>query len=65
MSIHLMGSYAKLGGLVVSVLRCGRSDPGSSTGLDIQNFAKQISGRGSTHTQTIAKQLTLLKSMKK
>ena len=50
MSIHLMGSYAKPGGLVVRVLRCGCSEPGSNTGLDIQLFAKQIFGRGSTKT---------------
>ena len=50
MSIHLMGSYAKPGGLVVRVLRCGCSEPGSNTGLDIQLFPKQIFGRGSTKT---------------
>ena len=45
-----MGSYASPDGLVVRVMRCGRSNPGSNTGLDIPLFAKQISGRRSTHT---------------
>ena len=44
-----MGSYASPDGLLVRALRCRRSNPGSTTGLDRQLFAKQISGRGSTH----------------
>ena len=46
---HFMGSYACPDGLVVRVLRCGRSNPGSKTGLDRLLLAKQITGRGSTH----------------
>ena len=47
---HFMGSYASPDGLVVRALRCRRSNPGSTTGLDRLLFAKQITGRGSTHT---------------
>ena len=50
MSIQFMGSYASPHGLAVTALRCGRSNPCSNTGLDRLLFAKQISGRGSTHT---------------
>ena len=50
MSIQFMGSYASPDGLVVTALRCDRSNPGSKTGLHRQLFAKQITGRGSTHT---------------
>ena len=45
-----MGSYASPDGLVVRALRCRRSNPGSTTGLDRLLFAKQVTGRGSTHT---------------
>ena len=50
MSIHFMGSYASPDGLVVKALRCHRSNPGSTTGLDRLLFAKEITGTGSTHT---------------
>ena len=46
---HFMGSYASPDGLVVRALRCHRSNPGSTTGLDRLLFAKEITGRGSTH----------------
>ena len=42
--------YASPDGLLVRVLRFCRSNPGSNTGLDRLLFAKQITGRGSTHT---------------
>ena len=50
MSIHFIVSYGSPDGLVVRALRCGRSNPGSTTGLDKYLFAKQISGRESTQT---------------
>ena len=50
MSIHFFVSYGSPECLVVRALRCGRNNPGSTTGLDIYLFAKQISGRGSTQT---------------
>ena len=45
-----MGSYASPDGLLLRALRCHRSNPDSNTGLDIQLFAKQISGKGSRQT---------------
>ena len=64
MSIHFMVSYGSPDGLVVTALRCGRSNPGSNTGLDI-NFLLNRFLEEEAHKQTIGKQLKLLKSMKK
>ena len=50
MSNHFFVSYGSPECLVVRALRCHRSNPGSTTGLDKYLFAKQISGRESTHT---------------